>query len=191
MHSCALFFYNCFAMSPCHYILCLCCTFCVLHSFHILLFPMYTFSCCTLFMLNFFYTTLFSCWNFFTLHSFYVALFLFFVLHSFCVALPSCYILFMFLFFRVAHFSCCTFFLLEPFDVTLSLCCSFPVLHYFYDTLLCVNFFRESLPEKNFRGIASFAKAVYFFLNIFTYILGKNDLNLQIKNRTKKKNLLN
>ena len=145
MHSCALFFYNCFVMSLYHYIL---------HSFHV---------------------EIFSRWNFFsrctlsTSHFFRIALFLFFVLHSFCVALSSCYIIFMSHFFRAALFSCCTFFLLQPFPVTLSLCCSFLVLHYFYDTLLSVNFFREGLPEKNFRGIASFAKVLYFF-RIFLHI---------------------
>ena len=166
MHSCALFFYNCFAMSPCHYIVCLCCTFYVLHSFHVLLFPMYTFSCCTLFMLNFFYTTLFSCWNFFALHSFYVALFLFFVLHSFCVALPSCFSFSVLRTFHAVLFSYWSLSMLHFLDVALSPCYTTFMIHCY------VWIFSEKVcRKKTLEGLLLLQRQCIFFwifLHIFS-----------------------
>ena len=52
-----------------------CCTFSVLHFFHIKLFSSFTFLCCTVFVLHLFRVVPFSCWIFCVLHSFMLNLF--------------------------------------------------------------------------------------------------------------------
>ena len=73
-----------------------CCTFSMLHSFHVALSSCYTF-----FLLHSFHVALFSCCTFFMLHFLHIALFsrcTILMLHFFHVAV-----------FHVALFSCCTF----------------------------------------------------------------------------------
>ena len=67
-----------------------CCTFFMMHSFHVALFSYCIFFMCTFFMLHFFHAALFSCCTLFLLHSFHVAVFSccnLFMLHSFHVAI--------------------------------------------------------------------------------------------------------
>ena len=105
-----------------------CCTFSVLHSFHIA-----QFSCLTFFVLSSFsvaflyvalsrYHTVFT----FTLLATFVIFRVFFVLHFFRVAPFLCFVIF-FLHFFVEH----------SFHVTLFSCCSFLGLHYSYVAFLC------------------------------------------------------
>ena len=51
-----------------------CCTFFMMHSFHVALFSCALFSCCTSFMLHFFHVALFSCCTRFMLQSSHVAI---------------------------------------------------------------------------------------------------------------------
>ena len=113
-----------------HYFLC--CTFLMLHSFHIVLFP-----CCSLFMFCYFHVALFCCTCF-----------------SYCI-------LFMFHSFHAALFPCCTIFMLF-FCVALFLCCIFYVLLSFHLALWCVNIFQNRFLAENFGAIASFSSAMLF-----------------------------
>ena len=133
-----------------HVALTSCCTFFVLDSFrvalfpccnfHIALFSSFTFLCCTLFVLHFsvlqfFHVALFLSSTFSELYSFRVALFS--CSTFFHVALFSCRT-----FFRVALLSCCTFCALFScctfFHVVNFLSCTFFVLNRFHVAPFCV-----------------------------------------------------
>ena len=129
------------------------CTFLVLNSSCVVLFPCYTFyvkifSYCTFFVFYTFRVAFFQCYTFFMSNSFHVALFscctlfmlhLFscsFMLHYFRVALSPCYTFSMLHFLHVLLFSCCTFFRVALFSycifflMALFWNCTFFVMHH-------------------------------------------------------------
>ena len=146
-----------------HVALTSCCTFFVLDSFrvalfpccnfHIALFSSFTFLCCTLFVLHFS-----------VLQFFHVALFLsstFSELYSFRVALFSCST-----FFHVALFSCRTFF-----RVALLSCCTFCALFSCCTFFHVVNFLSCTFFVLNRFHVAPFVCCTPFMLHLFSCCL--------------------
>ena len=116
-----------------------CCTFFMLHSSNVALFPYRThFSFHYFFHFPFFHrAALFPCFTFFVLHSFHVALF-------------SFYTLFTLLFSRAALFSCCSFSVLHYFHAVF-LCCTLLMLHFLHIALFsCCTAISKFFPDQIF-----------------------------------------
>ena len=149
VHPYAFFLWNFFYKIHSTNILCPCCTFSLLYSFHVSLFPLVS-SSCTLFMLNFFVLHSFSVglssWSTASMFPFFcITPFLFYFFHFLCFlrvsrfpcfTFLSCFI-FMLFSFHIAIFPCSTpfmfcYFLVDFFCVALFLFCTIFILHPFY-----------------------------------------------------------